>query len=95
MEDDFAKRRESFYHSVILTMFWAAGINVKAEELSNLGRSDLILEYEKDVYIIELKKQPAEVPIKGVLKKLQDDFGTKSSQIREKNYAGKYFYCWN
>ena len=36
-------------------MLWTAGVSVKAEELTALGRSDLILEYERDIYIIELK----------------------------------------
>jgi hypothetical protein len=72
---EFNVRQEAFYHAVILTMLWAAGINVKAEELTALGRSDLILEYEDDVYIIELKKQPPEVSLR---------------QIVEKDYAGKY-----
>ncbi|HOO34381.1 MAG TPA: AAA family ATPase [Thermotogota bacterium] len=74
-EEDFTRKREGFYHSIILTMFWAAGVNVKAEELSNLGRSDLILTFEDDIYIIELKKQKAEKSIQ---------------QILEKGYAGKY-----
>ena len=64
-----------FYHSIILTMLWAAGINVRAEELSNLGRTDLIMEYEQDTYIMELKKQPVQRSIE---------------QIKEKNYAGRY-----
>ena len=71
----YIERLEGFYHAVILTMLWAAGINVRAEELTALGRSDLILEYEKDVYIIELKKQPPEVSLK---------------QIKEKEYGVKY-----
>jgi len=74
-EDEYIQRLEGFYHSVILTMLWAAGINVKAEELTALGRSDLILEYEKDVYIIELKKQPPEVSLE---------------QIKNKQYGLKY-----
>jgi hypothetical protein len=74
-ERAYLKRMEAFYHSVILTMLWAAGINVKAEELTALGRSDLILEYKCDVYIIELKKQAPEVSLK---------------QIREKQYGTKY-----
>jgi hypothetical protein len=74
-ERAYEERLEGFYHAVILTMLWAAGINVKAEELTALGRSDLILEYEDDVYIIELKKQPPEVSLR---------------QIAEKDYAGKY-----
>ena len=72
---DFIQRREGFYHSIILTMLWAAGINVRAEELSNLGRSDLIMAYEQDTYIMELKKQPARRSLE---------------QIKEKNYAGRY-----
>jgi len=74
-EDEYIQRLEGFYHSVILTMLWAAGINVKAEELKALGRSDLILEYEKDVYIIELKKQTPEVSLE---------------QIKNKQYGLKY-----
>lgn len=74
-DDQYIVRREGFYHSVILTMFWAAGVNVKAEELTALGRSDLILEYENDMYILELKKQAPEKSL---------------NQIREKNYVGKY-----
>lgn len=72
---DFTLRREAFYHSVILTMLWAGGIRAKAEELTALGRADLILEYEDVVYIMELKKSPPEISLK---------------QIRKKNYAGKY-----
>jgi len=56
-------------------MLWVAGINVRAEELTALGRSDLILEYENDVYIIELKKQALEVSLK---------------QVRDKQYGLKY-----
>ena len=74
-ERAYIERLEGFYHAVILTMFWAAGVNVRAEELTALGRSDLILEFEKDLYIIELKKQPPEVSLK---------------QIREKEYGVKY-----
>ncbi len=74
-ERAYIERLESFYHSVILTMLWAAGINVRAEELTALGRTDLILEYEDDVYIIELKKQSPEVSLK---------------QIKEKKYGMKY-----
>jgi len=74
-ENEYIQRLEGFYHSVILTMLWAAGINVRAEELTALGRSDLILEYEQDVYIIELKKQPPEVSLE---------------QIKNKQYGLKY-----
>src|SRR6056297_2218286 len=74
-ESEYIQRLEGFYHAVILTMLWAAGVNVRAEELTALGRSDLILEYEDEVYIIELKKQPPEVSLK---------------QIKNKGYGTKY-----
>jgi hypothetical protein len=74
-EDEYIQRLEGFYHSVILTMLWAAGVNVRAEELTAMGRSDLILEYEDDVYIIELKRQPPEVSLR---------------QIKNKQYGLKY-----
>src|SRR6056297_1546322 len=74
-EKEYIQRLEGFYHSVIITMLWAAGVNVRAEELTALGRSDLIMEYEQDVYIIELKKQPPEVSLK---------------QIKDKKYGLKY-----
>src|SRR6056297_2904381 len=74
-ERAYIERLEGFYHSVILTMLWAAGVNVRAEELTALGRSDLILEYNQVVYIIELKKQSPEVSLR---------------QIKNKNYGMKY-----
>ena len=69
------ERLERFYHVVLLTLFWGCGIEAKAEEATHLGRSDLVLAYGEDVYIMELKKAPAE-------KALQ--------QIREKGYGEKY-----
>jgi hypothetical protein len=74
-ESEYIQRLECFYHSVILTMLWAAGVNVRAEELTALGRSDLIMEYEDDIYIIELKKQIPEVSL---------------TQIKNKGYGMKY-----
>src|SRR6056297_357044 len=74
-KEEYIQRLEGFYHSVILTMLWAAGVNVRAEELTALGRSDLILEFEEDLYIIELKKQTPDVSLK---------------QIRDKEYGLKY-----
>src|SRR6056297_863849 len=65
----YIERLEGFYHSVVLTMFWAAGINVRAEELTALGRSDLILEFEDEMYIIELKKQSPEVSLQQIKNK--------------------------
>src|SRR6056297_142988 len=65
----YIERLEGFYHSVVLTMFWAAGINVRAEELTAMGRSDLILDFEDEMYIIELKKQSPEVSLQQIKNK--------------------------
>jgi len=74
-EEMWKRRNESYYHSLLLTLFWSCGIDVIAEEMTNLGRSDIVLKYRGDVYILELKKGSA-------VKALQ--------QIEEKEYHKKY-----
>jgi hypothetical protein len=74
-EKQYTRKQENYYHSIILTLLYSAGINVKAEESTYRGRSDLTIEYKEDVYIIELKLDKAE-------KALQ--------QIKEKGYHHKY-----
>ena len=69
------ERLERYYHVILLTLFWGCGIEVKAEEATHLGRSDLVITYGEDRYILELKKAP---PEKGL------------EQIREKGYGDKY-----
>ncbi|BBE31175.1 ATPase AAA [Tepiditoga spiralis] len=48
------KKEESYYHSLIYTILASAGLNVTAEELTNLGRSDIVIE-EDVIYIMEIK----------------------------------------
>ncbi|BBE31799.1 ATPase AAA [Tepiditoga spiralis] len=48
------KKEESYYHSLIYTIIASAGLNVTAEELTNLGRSDIVIE-EDIIYIMEIK----------------------------------------
>ncbi|BBE31915.1 ATPase AAA [Tepiditoga spiralis] len=48
------KKEESYYHSLIYTILASAGLNVTAEELTNLGRSDIVIE-EDTIYIMEIK----------------------------------------
>ena len=67
--------KESFYHSVILSIFYTAGFNVIAEESTSLGNSDLVLEYNKSIYVIELKTTSINKAI---------------SQIKDKKYYQKY-----
>ena len=71
----FIRRQESYYHAVILTTLYSIGIKVKAEESTNLGRSDIVIEYENDIYIIEIKKDKSEKAL---------------HQIKEKGYHNKY-----
>jgi len=72
---DNPERLERYYHAALLTLFWGCGIDVRAEEMTRLGRSDLVLSYGKDVYILELKKASPEKAL---------------AQIREKGYGEKY-----
>ncbi len=68
-------KKESYYHSVLLTLLWACGLNVIAEEKTSLGMSGLVLKYRDDVYIIELKKSSVSVSLE---------------QIKSRGYGGKY-----
>ncbi|BBE30067.1 ATPase AAA [Tepiditoga spiralis] len=70
------KKEESYYHSLIYTILAASGLNVRAEELSFNGRSDLIVEFDNFLYVIELKKDKS------------PDFALE--QIKEKGYYKPY-----
>ncbi|MDR3335130.1 MAG: PD-(D/E)XK nuclease domain-containing protein, partial [Treponema sp.] len=67
--------KEAYYHTVILTLLWACGLHVHAEEYTNRGMSDLVLNYRGDVWVIELKRASPKVSLK---------------QIKNKGYADKY-----
>jgi hypothetical protein len=68
-------QKEAYYHTVILTLLWACELRVHAEEWTSRGISDLVLNFEGDIYVMELKKAPPAVCI---------------AQIKEKGYAEKY-----
>jgi hypothetical protein len=69
------KQKENIYHIVLLTLLWATGIKTTAEDMSNLGRSDIVIEFGDDIYILELKRDSA-------AKALQ--------QIKDKEYYKKF-----
>ena len=48
-------KKEKFYHALLQTIFFAAGIETQSERLTSIGRMDLILELPNILYIIELK----------------------------------------
>ncbi len=69
---------EGFYASVIYALFNGAGLNVIAEDTTNLGRIDLTVIWENRVYILEFKVV---------------DEGAENNtlnQIKEKKYFEKY-----
>ncbi|WGS64412.1 AAA family ATPase [Marinitoga aeolica] len=70
------QKRESYYHSLIYTILASAGLNVTAEELTNLGRIDLLLEHNDKIYLFEIK--------------LDKSAKEAINQIKEKKYHEKY-----
>ena len=65
---------EGYYASVFYAYLSASGLDIIAEDVTNLGRIDLTIKINNNIYIIEFK-----VDEKDALK-----------QIKEKNYAQKY-----
>lgn len=69
-------RGEHYYHSLLYTLLTAFGADVRAEEPTAKGQSDLVLLMPKGIYVIELKyNDTAEVAL---------------AQIEAKGYAEKY-----
>jgi hypothetical protein len=64
--------QEAYYHSVIYLTLKLLGFNIQAEQMTNLGRIDAVLELPNAVYILEFKMTTAETAIQ---------------QIRDKQYA--------
>ena len=69
-------RNEHYYHSLLYTLLMAFGADVRVEEPTAKGQSDLVLLMPKGIYVIELKyNDTAEVAL---------------AQIEAKGYAEKY-----
>jgi hypothetical protein len=73
--DNSYPQKEAYYHSILLTLLWACNLHIHAEEWTNRGVSDLVLNFEGDIWIMELKKSSAQ---------------TALDQIKERAYGGKY-----
>ena len=67
---------EHHYHALLYTLLTAFGADVRAEEPSAKGRSDLVLKMSKGIYVMELK--------------YDDTAENALKQIEEKGYAEKY-----
>ncbi|MCY4227821.1 MAG: AAA family ATPase [Gammaproteobacteria bacterium] len=74
---------ESWYASLLHMCFRTTQVDLKAEEITKHGRSDMVLLHEGQVFVLELKM----VENKAGLEKGLD---SAIAQIREKGYARKY-----
>ena len=80
------QRYEGFYASMVYACFTAIGVDVKGEESTSLGRSDLVVEHAGEVFVMEFKV--AEKP--EVEAEVKAEAADAIAQIRSKDYAGKY-----
>ena len=69
-------RNEHYYHALLYTLLMAFGADVRAEEPSARGRSDITLKLPKGIYVMELK--------------YDDTVEAALDQIDSKGYAEKY-----
>jgi hypothetical protein len=70
------KMNESYYRSLLQSFLLGAGIDVSPERHSNLGRSDLVIKYKNQVYVLELKAvekaKDAEAAAEAALRQIMD-----------------------
>ena len=69
-------KNEHYYHALLYTLLVAFGADVRAEEPSAKGRSDITLKMPKGIYVMELK--------------YDDTVDAAIDQINRKGYADKY-----
>ena len=69
-------KNEHYYHSLLYTLLVAFGADIRAEEPTAKGRSDLVLLMPKGIYVIEVK--------------YDDTAQAALDQIEAKGYAEKY-----
>lgn len=71
----FIKEKEAYYHTVVYLALKMAGAHITAEDSSNTGRTDAVLETPNKIYIMEFK-----------MGSHQDAL----AQVKEKKYYEKY-----
>ncbi len=74
---------ESWYTNLLYLCFRTTEVDLKAEEVTKHGRSDLVLLHEKQVFVLELKMVENET-------RTEEGLNSAIAQIREKGYARKY-----
>jgi hypothetical protein len=73
---------EGYYASVLYALFASVTASVIPEDTSNHGQADLTVRMEKNIYVMEIKVIPNELP--------DDSPNTALRQIHERRYAEKY-----
>lgn len=76
-------RYESWYASLLYMSFRTTHVNLKVEDSSSHGRSEMVLLHEEQVFVLEFKMVEED---KGV----QEALDSVITQIREKRYAEQY-----
>lgn len=71
----FVDKLEAYYHTVVYLILKLAGADIVAEESTNLGRMDAVLETAKKIYVMEFKMESP---------------GEALAQIKTKKYYEKY-----
>ena len=72
------QRYEGYYASIFYSYFASLGLDVTVEDATNIGRIDMTLQFNKQVYIFEFK-----------VVELAPE-GKALKQIKDKNYAEKF-----
>ncbi len=76
-------RWEGFYVGLLYAAWLTQGLDIRGEEVTHRGRSDLVLIHRAQVFVFECKVAQGEVEVD---RKLDDAM----AQMREKGYADKY-----
>ena len=80
---DFANQRELFYRSLFLMLLRGASITANGEVPTNLGRSDVLIQFPERVVVLEFKFSKDGTRMDGLRREGMD-------QIEEKGYAKPY-----
>ena len=71
-----AKNTENVYQAIMVSILWFIGVGVRAEVHTNDGAIDAVFETDRDVYLLEMKRD--------------ESAAAALRQIRDKNYCEKY-----
>ena len=75
-------RYEGYYASILYACFCLLGLDVRAEESTHKGRSDMVLRRGNQVFVLELKVADGS--------EVESRAEQALVQMRDKDYAGKY-----